>query len=33
MSTNEQSIGDIGNYYGGLTVKTEDGKPTEAPHE
>ena len=27
MSTpNEQSIGDIGNYYGGLSVKTEDGK-------
>lgn len=27
MSTpNEQSIGDIGNYYGGLAVKTEDGK-------
>ena len=23
---NEQSIGDIGNYYGGLSVKTEDGK-------
>ena len=22
----EQGIGDIGNYYGGLSVKTEDGK-------
>ena len=27
MSTqNETSIGDIGNYYGGLSVKIEDGK-------
>ena len=27
MSTpNEQRIGYIGNYYGGLSVKTEDGK-------
>ena len=25
-STNKQSIGDIGNYYGGLSVKTENGR-------
>jgi hypothetical protein len=24
--SNEQSIGDIGNHYGGLSVKEEDGK-------
>jgi len=26
MSTNKQIIGDIGNYYGGLLVMSEDGK-------
>lgn len=26
MSNNRRSIGDIGNYYGGLSVKSEDGK-------
>lgn len=26
MEENEQSIGDIGNTYGGLSVKTEQGK-------
>ncbi len=26
MDTNQQSIGDIGNYYGGLSVKAENGK-------
>jgi hypothetical protein len=25
-ASNEQEIGNIGNYYGGLSVKTEDGK-------
>lgn len=26
MSSETQSIGDIGNYYGGLEVKEEDGR-------
>jgi hypothetical protein len=25
-ASNQQEIGNIGNYYGGLSVKTEDGK-------